>query len=234
MGELNKRPESNQRVLDHVDRGAYLAGCLVRRAVDLLLLPYRVIIRKANLESGRSKRARYHANVPKIFSGLSRIKNRIALLENKLQNKRHSESSGKNNDVLSNALLDSLTSSDMETRQLALNSIGNIGVDEDVCMYIVEALHDPESRVRCAAATAAARINAEAAMFSLILLLDDDSPEVCRAAKEAIEDISGKRIAFDPSKDKATRKKKIESLKNWWKKERFAKLAKEVQQIANS
>jgi HEAT repeat protein len=117
-----------------------------------------------------------------------------------------------------------LTDPDPTARMLALEAIGELDA-EHAAQMIIDTLHDPDPDVRCAAAAAAVRARAAAAVFSLILALDDEEPEVREEAHLAIERITGQEIEFDPAARPATRQRRIDQLKRWWKKLRFAQLA---------
>ena len=95
---------------------------------------------------------------------------------------------------------------------------------------MLDALHDPDPSVRCAAVAAAARARISSAVFSLIILLADSSDEVVQAAQVAIKEITGRRVHIDPRESESSRNKKIEKLKVWWKENRFAKLAEGLDQ----
>ncbi len=124
-------------------------------------------------------------------------------------------------------LLEAMVDPDPGVRRFALTSIGE-HAGEDITLLILDALNDPEPSVRCAAAAATAKANISSAVFSLILLLADSAPEVVQEAMAAIERITGRKVDFDPKAPAKTRQKKIEKLKNWWKKERFSRLSRDV------
>jgi len=85
-------------------------------------------------------------------------------------------------------------------------------------------LHDPEARVRCAAATAAARAGDRTSVFSLILALEDPEPAVRRMAADAIEIITGTSVDADAGSE-AESHRQVDRLKRWWKAQRFEDLA---------
>jgi HEAT repeat protein len=130
-------------------------------------------------------------------------------------------------DGLSDSLMEAISDPDPGVREIALKTLGEISGEESVVL-ILESLHDPDPRVRAAAAAAAARTGSPTSIFSLILLLHDREIEVRQQAKSAIEAITGKTVDFDPSDPSQARRKKVESLQNWWKDERFAKLSGEL------
>jgi HEAT repeat protein len=149
------------------------------------------------------------------------------------QAKRGTERIGELTEDVSPELVEALTDPDPGVRRLAIGSITEFG-GEHTNFLIVEALNDPEPSVRCAAAAAAAQVGTTSAVFSLLLSLDDSAPEVRQEAKHAIEKITGQEIDFDPSLKAGQRKKKIDKLKDWWKEERFSRLAEDVQTVVKA
>jgi hypothetical protein len=243
----NDKEGYRQRTGSEFRRGVYWTtyyfGFAVRKAVDLVLIPYDMIakgfsrVRSAE-QSGRSATAR---DKPKeVHSRLSSLNNRLQSIEQMLSGRErrdnisYRESRGpdrlarrENGRQLPDDLLESLSDPDPTAREVALGTVSELS-GEEAAAVILEALHDADPNIRRAAAAAAARNGATNAGFSLILLLNDLQPEVRQEAKAALESITGRRMDFDSSADASIRAKKVEELQNWWKEERFAKLSGEL------
>lgn len=123
-----------------------------------------------------------------------------------------------------NALAKALSHSDPNVRTKALEVIAELS-EERAGGLIAGMLHDPSPQTRRAAATAAARIGARGAVFSLILALDDPDLGVRMVAKESIEELTNQPIAITFQEGDAERLQKIAELKEWWKGERLDELA---------
>ncbi len=161
------------------------------------------------------------------------MSNRVLRRRNDVTGARKTRLAGSDGAEIPEALLDALSDPDPAVRSSSLGAIGGFS-KEETTLVVLEALHDPEPTVRCAAAAAAARTRASSTVFSLILLLDDPSLEVKRAAEVAIEKITDHKFSLDPTKSASVRRKKIDTLKSWWKKERFARLAAEIETVVKS
>jgi hypothetical protein len=224
-GELNVR-RSSMSVRLFLYRSAYLFGSALRLTVDGVLYPYRIVAGKQT-----ARKNPMGSRGVEIVTKLNRMKDRLQIIESRLfggaQEKGDRRQDAGNTGKVSIELEEALTNPDPGIRGSALGNIGEFAGEEETVL-ILESLHDPDPGVRGVAAIAAARARAFGAVFSLILLLDDPSTEVRKAAKVAIERITGNRVKFDLNQETSARKKKIEKLKNWWKEERFSRLAKEV------
>jgi hypothetical protein len=120
-----------------------------------------------------------------------------------------------------------LSDEDPNARIRALEVICEFS-EERASRLIASMLHDPSPSVRRAAAGSAARMKASGTVFSLILALDDADPEVRSAAADAIEAITGKRVRLDDIEDPELRRGELELLKRWWKEQRVAELASDL------
>jgi len=204
----------------------YFLGRAVRRTVDVVAVPYQTISSRFHRDGRPLLSPAPQMNVT---SRRSRMTSRSQLVEQQLIDaERGSRPTGKARERHVPApIAGAVADPDAELRCSTLRAIAT-SPDEDSSLLILEALHDRESGVRRAAASAAAEAGAFTAVFSLILLLDDPVLEVRKEAKTAIAHITRSKIDFDLSADAQSRKKKIEKLKNWWKEERFSRLAAEV------
>ncbi|MBN2496122.1 MAG: HEAT repeat domain-containing protein [Deltaproteobacteria bacterium] len=212
---------------------AYYLGYAVRRTVDAVLFPYRAIRTKSRRR--RRSRRPYRTSLSRraeIASRLSSMEGRLHSLERILFSSEHplDEGAAQEAGEVSAELFEALADPDPGVRRLAMSTIQDL-VTGRATSLIVQALHDPDPSVRCAAAAAAAGTGAAATVFTLILSLEDSAMEVRHAAKFAIERITGCEIELDFSEDASTRRRMIENLRGWWKEERFARLAAEVEAV---
>jgi hypothetical protein len=219
-------------------RTPFLLGVAAGKTLQLIRYPYAAISRVfSGLDNGSSRPASTESRTRKIFSRLSNINTRLSSIEQSVSkrgtpreavrtaNKKKllKDAAGRERgDGLSDSLMEAISDPDPGVREIALKTLGEISGEESVVL-ILESLHDPDPRVRAAAAAAS-----PTSIFSLILLLHDREIEVRQQAKSAIEAITGKTVDFDPSDPSQARRKKVESLQNWWKDERFAKLSGEL------
>jgi HEAT repeat protein len=115
-----------------------------------------------------------------------------------------------------------LADPDPNRRELAMEVICEFS-NERASRLLSGMLHDPEPRVRRAAAVNAGRVKATGTVFALILALDDPEPEVREAARRALEAVTGEPVALHGPGD--AREAAIEELKARWKQRRFTELA---------
>jgi len=174
----------------------YSVGLFFGRVVDMTLAPYRGIIRRRPGDEHRETR---------ILSRLDSIKGRLSSVERKLRRDENQRPSRRNSFFKKRKV---------RTKQSA----------EQRHLWILEHLHDPESKVRCDAIFSAAEEKSIDTVYSLILLLTDPDREVSDAARYAIEEITGRAVDFDPDEDPAMCRVKVERLKSWWKEERVASI----------
>lgn len=192
----------NQRSLPY--RVAFAVGLSLRKTIDLLLYPYRLV-------AGEGRPA------DRLLPA-SRTPRRLPPGRDSRRAGRAARVGGA--DRLSRAL----ASPDPDVRALALETVADLDA-ERAARIVIETLHDPDPGVRCAAAATAARSRISPAVFSLILALDDDALEVREEAHMAIERITGQEVGFEPADGPEARRRRIEELKSWWKELRFAQLA---------
>jgi hypothetical protein len=228
------------QLLGPVARATYYVGVAMRWTVRAVSLPYRAVAGRATRGDGElnglwSAGPRHR----RVASTLSRISNRVAEIERALlapERQALESTTGAAGAAssaasqLSDELVEELSSPDPKRRQRAQGELGRIA-DADTVVLILDGLQDTDPGVRCAAADAAANAGQFSSVFSLILLLDDPVLEVRQQARSAIEQIVGREIDFDPSQTVAKRRKKIDKLKDWWKEERFSKLAADLETV---
>ncbi len=216
-------------------RMTFYLGMSVRRAFEIVQSPYRLIRgRLGGPGSSIMKRGSDHRR-RKISDRLRSMASRLSSIENSLTRSAPSGSRSKHlererrygYDQSQNTLLEALGDPDPGVRKFALGSMDDI-VGEDLTLLLVDSLNDPDPQVRHAAIRAIEKRNVSSAVFSLILLLADPVPEVAQGAAHAIWKITGKKVKLDANASDASRRKRMEKLKAWWKEERFADLAKEV------
>jgi len=118
-----------------------------------------------------------------------------------------------------------LSNPDPTSRMLALEVICEFS-EERAARMISSMLHDPDPRVRCAAAAAAARVGSTGTVFSLLSALEDEHSVVVSAASEAIEAITGRSVRLADASASA-RRDELDKLKRWWKEQRVVELASE-------
>lgn len=192
-----------------VYRVAYAFGQALRQAVQVLIFPWRALTQRTSgrraLPEGGTRR-RLPPRSERVPVRAARVAAADGLEE----------------------LSKVLANRDPEVRQLALQTVENLE-EERATALIVDLLHDADAGVRCAAAAAAGRARTAGAMFSLILALDDASPEVRQEAMRAIELITGEPLGLEPSSPRAARQEKIEELKQSWKERRLAQLASRLE-----
>lgn len=221
-----------------VARATYFIGVAMRWTVHAVALPYRAVAGRS-LRGNREPSSLWGAGPRhrRVASTLSRIANRVAEIERALHASERqalestpgrADAADPAADQLSDEIVEALSSPDPEIRRRALVELGRIA-DADSVVLILDGLQDPDPGVRCAAAAASASAGQFSSVFTLILLLDDPVLEVRRAAQLAIETIAGREIDFDPSQRVAKRRKRIDKLKDWWKEERFSKLAADLE-----
>jgi HEAT repeat protein len=218
-------------ILGPVARATYYVGVAMRWTVDTVAIPYRAVANRGSSRSSTSHR--------RVASTLSRITSRVAEIERSLlaaeRQSLHSTEGDANarraaTEQLSADLVEQLSSPAADIRSRALSELGEIA-DKDTAVLILDGIQDPDPDVRCAAASAAGTAGQPSSVFTLILLLDDQAPRVRREAKRAIERIVGHRVKFDPAKGAAKRRQQIDDLKEWWKEERFSKLAADLETV---
>jgi len=202
----------------------HFLGRAVRRTVGVVVFPCRAIASRFGSAGGASLAA-----VPKseISVRRSRMMSELRLAEKALAVTDRGSGRRANAGARGWPAETAVAPRDNESLRAALASITALS-DEVSSVLILEALHDPDSDVRCAGADAAAEAGSLNAVFSLILLLDDPLLGVRRKAKAALGRITRSKIDFDPGADGGARRKKIGKLKSWWKVERFSTLAAEV------
>jgi hypothetical protein len=193
-------------------RVAFAVGLSLRKTIDVLLVPYRLLAGEDRptdrlLPAGRTPR-RLPPRPPRPKRATRRPVEAARA------------AAGEGLGQLSRALMDP----DPAVRALALETVADLDT-ERAAQMVIDTLHDPDPDVRCAAAAAAARGRISPAVFSLILALDDDEIEVRDEAHRAIERITGQEVGFEPADAPETRRRRIEELKQWWKELRFAQLA---------
>lgn len=220
--------ENAQRSVQPI-RVTYVIGKMARRAVEAVQAPYRFLAEKLGQASlkkaGRSKNKTHQIGVR-----LSQMTSRLQEMEESLQRNLGTEAveqAMETDRQISQVLGEAMTNPDPAVRAVALGTIGTF-VNEDITLLILDAFHDPEPTVRRAAVQAAAKAGISSAVFSLIFLLSDRDSNVCQEAWMAIEQITGKKVNYNPRDDEQTRQQKIEKIKSWWKEERFTRLKQEV------
>ena len=226
LGVVMEEQERASPFLRCICRTTYLFGRAARRMADLVGIPRAAISRR--FRSARGSRL-LSAPHPGVGSRRSRLAGSLHALERMLVDADGGAgldgSGGEHRG--SDAAGGAAAGLAAETLRFGLRLIA-ASPDEDASLLILEALHHREPGVRCAAAEAAAEAGAFAAVFSLILLLDDPVLDVRKGARAAITRITHSSVDFDPLAGAADRKRMIETLKSWWKTERFSRLAAEV------
>lgn len=108
-------------------------------------------------------------------------------------------------------------------RILALEMVSRFSGDHALSL-LTGMLGDPDASVRRAAASAAARLGSLRLASCLIVALEDPDPSVRDACRRALAVIA--RRAIDPHdlNDPERRRRVVEELKTWWKRERLAEL----------
>jgi len=188
-------------------RAVFYLGLGLGKTVRFITYPFRAIAGRAGESAGR-RRERVGYPVPRnrVVTTLTRMHDRVKRLEEEIRAHGTPDPPGRwSNDRLDGATV------------------------EDPAVVVLEAMQDPDPAVRCEAADAAAKGGLISCVFSLILLLDDTKPRVRGRAAAAIESITGRKL--DLSGSGADPRAQIGELKSWWKKERFTRLAAELEGV---
>jgi HEAT repeat protein len=119
-------------------------------------------------------------------------------------------------------LIEALRDDHPEVRRTALTFIGWKDYPEAV-PSVIQCLRDEEARVRRAAVSTLANLKDSASILPLINLLGDKDLEVREKALEAIKVILGEDIVFDVHASRKALIEAIDTLKDWWQKERLGK-----------
>jgi HEAT repeat protein len=117
-------------------------------------------------------------------------------------------------------LIEALRDDHPEVRRTALTFIGWKDYAGAV-PSVIQCLRDEEPRVRRAAVSTLANLKDSAAVPHLINVLGDKDIEVREKALEALKVISGEDVSFDIHASRSALIEAINSLKDWWQKERL-------------
>jgi HEAT repeat protein len=117
-------------------------------------------------------------------------------------------------------LIEALRDDHPEVRRTALTFIGWKDYAEAV-PSVIQCLRDEEARVRRAAVSTLANLKDSASVLPLINLLADKDLEVREKALEALKVILGEDIVFDIHASRKALVEAIDTLKDWWQKERL-------------
>ena len=126
-------------------------------------------------------------------------------------------------------LKEALRDKNAEVRQAAITFIGWKDYD-DIVPALVQCLWDEEAGVRKAAVSALANLKDESSVLPLIRALADENFEIRQKALEAVQDISGKEITFDVNASGKQLREGVNSIREWWQKERLGKTDVEAQE----
>lgn len=196
-------------VLRLFSRAAFFIGLGLRKTSGAFAFPFRALAGRSGSGSRRWRQRPTPATTERrVVSALSRMTNRVQRLEKEIL-----------------ARIDK-----PPTKRRPAPPVNETPADEATA-EVLDALQDSDPNVRCQAADAAGQAGLLSCVFSLILLLDDPEVRVRQRSKIAIEAITGRKIGWDLSKQNAASRKQIEQLKDWWKKERFTRLANELETV---
>lgn len=118
-------------------------------------------------------------------------------------------------------LVDGLKDKHQEVRKSSATFLGWVGV-KDAVPALIQTLKDPEQEVKKAGAMSLSILRDPSSIMPLIRALRESSIEVREKIIHAIERVTGKAVEFkiDASGDEL--KNSIESLKDWWQKNKMA------------
>jgi HEAT repeat protein len=120
------------------------------------------------------------------------------------------------------ALADALGDPDPDVRAKATMLVAELS-DKRAARLLKTMIHDLSPSVRVVAVSATGSKASMELVASLIVALGDPDPEVRRVAAEAISRATGQTVAssrMDPDDEQ------IKRLKQWWKEQRYAELAR--------
>ena len=125
-------------------------------------------------------------------------------------------------------LMEALRDENAQVRRTAITFIGwkDYG---DTVPALVQSLRDEKIMVRKAAISALANLKDESSVLPLIKILADKNPEIRQKAFGAVQAISGKEITFDVNASASQLKEEVNSLRDWWQKERLSRTDVEVE-----
>jgi HEAT repeat protein len=128
-------------------------------------------------------------------------------------------------------LLGRIADTDPAARADAIAQISKLDA-ERASSLLAEGLVDPDPKIRADTAGAAADLGALNLVFDLVLRLRDPELSVRRAAKSAIERLSGEAIDFEPQADEPAIARKVESIQRWWQERRYLDLRSSTEEGA--
>ena len=125
-------------------------------------------------------------------------------------------------------LMEALRDENAQVRRTAITFIGwkDYG---DTVPALVQCLRDEKIMVCKAAISALANLKDESSVLPLIKILADKNPEIRKKALGAVQAISGKEITFDVNASASQLKEEVNSLRDWWQKERLGRTDVEVE-----
>lgn len=204
------RPDLERRgaELSGAGRAAYYLGLGLGKTVRFVTFPFRALAGRTGGRPGaRIGRLPGGSAGSRVFSTLKRMHDRVRRLE------------------------DEVRAHGTPTPSYRSEAAGGPAVD-DPAVVVLEAMQHPDPSVRCEAADAAGSQGLTSCVFSLILLLDDPEPRVRDRAVVAIGAITGRKLRLKGSADEI--RGQIDELKDWWKKERFNRLAAELETVVRT
>ena len=125
-------------------------------------------------------------------------------------------------------LMEAIRDENAEVRRTAVTFIGWKDY-EDTVPALVQCLQDENAGVRKAVVSALANLADESTVLPLIRVLSDKNLEIRQKAFEAIQVISGKEVTFDVNASGKQLKEEVNNLRDWWQKERLAKMGVEAE-----
>lgn len=202
------RPDFERRGVDlgGAGRAAYYLGLGLGKTVRFVTYPFRALAGRSGARPGaRSARLPGDSAGARVFSTLKRMHDRVRRLEDEVR--AHGSPAPPSH---------------------WSEAAGGPAAD-DPAVVVLEAMQHPDPSVRCEAADAAASQGLTSCVFSLILLLDDPESRVRDRAAVAIKAITGRKLRLKGSDDEI--RGQIDELKDWWKRERFNRLAAELETV---
>jgi len=120
-------------------------------------------------------------------------------------------------------LIEALNDEHPEVRRTAITFLGWKDI-ADAVPGLIQSLQDKDDSVRKSAVTALANIKDDSSVLPLMRVLGDDNLDIRKKAYDALVSITGESIDFDINLKGKALNEAIESLKDWWQKERIAKI----------